>query len=151
MFRDERLMHEKTGVPCPNCGYDSACGCKSCRKDRTKDEPIYEVVLDDEIGIVACGYCGFAMHYDMWCELNMDLVWRGADNQIPEPTPEERLRIINEYRQKGKMPFEKGYKPTFWQHYAFKINRKLSYWRYHWFYYWPRYVARPWLKNKFGK
>jgi hypothetical protein len=127
--RENDILTGDARIPCPNCGYVQNCGCDACLEHRNAGEPITEVWVDGEIGILACGYCGFAMYYDMWEELEMDLHWEHIMGREPEKTPQQRLDILNEYRKRGKMPFEKGYKPTALQHWLHYLERKTSWFR----------------------
>ena len=100
-------------MPCPNCFQQSHCGCRSCLSGRDPDE-VLEVWLDKEIGVVACGHCGFAMIVDAWASMDCDLYLE------PEMSLED---AIQRYRPQGKMPNEKDYKPSLKAHWRVKLSR----------------------------
>lgn len=100
-------------MPCPNCRKESYCGCRSCLSNRKPDE-VLEIWLDKEIGIVACGHCGFAMISDAWASMECDLYLE------PEMSLED---AIQKYRPQGKMPNEKDYKPSLRVHWEVKLWR----------------------------
>ena len=98
---------------CPNCRQQSYCGCSSCLPKRKADE-VLEIWLDKEIGVIACGHCGFAMIGDAWQAMEVDMYLE------PTITLAEAAAI---YRPKGKMPNEQGYKPSFKAHWNVKLWR----------------------------
>jgi len=99
-------------MSCPNCRKDSHCGCRSCLPRRKPGE-VLEVRLDSEIGTLACGHCGFAMVSDAWMSMEWDLCKPEADQEA----------IYAKFRAEGKMPGEKGYRPSFRAHWKVKLWR----------------------------
>jgi hypothetical protein len=101
---------------CPNCRRVNNCECKNCRD--TIKWATRERWLDKELGIAACGWCGFAMSADSWFSLTYELANRYG--------PNERRVILERYRHEGKMPSEPGYKPSLYTHWKAKLPRWLS-------------------------
>lgn len=113
---------------CPNCFQDSVCSCRHCAKTRAVGA-VVEVWLDKEIGVVACGHCGFAMIIDAWESMSADMylpsydyTGKGPPVELPNSTMTMQDAIAL-YRPQGKMPGEKGYKPSFRDHWTVKLWR----------------------------
>ncbi len=113
---------------CPNCEGTSLCPCKSCVGRKPNRLEPKEVWLDNEVGLVACGHCGFAMIMDAWTEMDMDLYLPAHDYtqdgypEIPGSTLTwEEAR--EKYRPMGKMPGEKGYGVSFRAHWQVRLWR----------------------------
>jgi NMD protein affecting ribosome stability and mRNA decay len=52
--------------PCPNCGKQSKCGCKSCIERNGFDA---ETETFDETGeLIICPFCKVASHPDHWLD-----------------------------------------------------------------------------------
>lgn len=53
---------------CPKCNHVQVCGCDGCQYRQPTDKPF--VFLDEEY--VACGNCGYTLHYMDWIALNVE-------------------------------------------------------------------------------
>lgn len=100
-------------MPCPNCKQVSHCSCKSCLPRRKPNETL-EVWIDKEIGVIACGHCGFAMLSAAWAAMDHDLY---LEPKIP------LKEAIEKYRKQGKLPGEPNYKPSIFAHWRIKLWR----------------------------
>ncbi len=121
-------------MTCPNCGQHSYCGCRHCApKNKGK---VIEIWLDEEIGITACGHCGFAMSVDIWSAMEADMF-------MPEFKKEDGVYVLDEngrhveipdsgmsledasakYLPEGRMPGDTNYKPSFRVHWTVKLWR----------------------------
>ncbi len=114
---------------CPNCRGHSRCSCGSCIQRRRQLESV-EVWLDTEIGIVACGHCGFAMVLDAWAAMDCDMFLPSHDysSGTPVAIPGSLMSLeeaCEKYRPMGKMPGEPNYRPSFLAHW----KRRLWRWR----------------------
>ena len=84
--------------------------------------------LDTEIGVIACGHCGFAMINDAWWAMSADLCMNKYDHskkpavEIPNSTMSIE-DAAKKYRPEGKMPGEKNYKPSLRDHWTVKLWR----------------------------
>lgn len=112
---------------CPNCKGYSRCGCGNCIKRKKQLEPI-EVWLDKEIGLTACGHCGFAMIVDAWAAMECDMYLPSHDyTQDGNPEiPDSTLSLeeaCEKYRPMGKMPGEPNYRLSFFTHWRVKLWR----------------------------
>lgn len=103
---------------CPNCKGRSLCPCKHCAKRQEHRLEPKEVWLDNEVGLIACGHCGFAMIIDAWFTMDCDMHMPSENNK--NLTPEE---AIKRYRPMGKMPGEKGYGISFRAHWKMRLWR----------------------------
>ena len=103
---------------CPNCKGRSLCPCKHCAERQEHRLEPKEVWLDNEVGLIACGHCGFAMILDAWFTMDCDMHMPSENND--NLTPEE---AIERYRPMGKMPGEKGYGISFRAHWQVRLWR----------------------------
>lgn len=112
---------------CPNCRGHSRCSCDACIPRRRQLEPV-EVWLDKEIGLVACGHCGFAMILDAWAAMECDMYLPSFDytGDTPVPIPGSTISLgeaCERYRPMGKIPGERNYRPSFHAHWKHKLWR----------------------------
>lgn len=111
---------------CPNCLKESKCSCPSCAE--RNEGKVLDVWLDKEIGVIACGHCGFAMINDAWEAMSADLYLPQMDytGDTPVEIPGSTMLLLDaaiKYRSEGKMPGEKNYKPSFRAHWTVKLWR----------------------------
>lgn len=112
---------------CPNCRGHSRYSCDGCIPRRRQLEPV-EVWLDKEIGIVACGHCGFAMILDAWAAMECDMYLPSHDYSSGTPVviPNSTISLeeaCERYKPQGKMPGEPNYRPSFVTHWRVKLWR----------------------------
>ncbi len=112
---------------CPNCKGYSRCGCRSCIKRKKQLEPV-DVWIDKEIGVIACGHCGFAMIGDAWMAMDCDMHMPSFDytGDTPVEIPGSTITFeeaCEKYRPMGKMPGEPNYRPSFVTHWRVKLWR----------------------------
>lgn len=102
-------------MECISCGVTNYCGCAAC-KPLAPPGATFEQWIDKEIGLVACGDCGFSMRAEDFAVMSMEMGDAEKEGQPFSP-------IILNYLSRGKMPGERGYKPSLIAHWRVKLGR----------------------------